>query len=217
MVEFKFSDVSLGESPVKVGKNVYQRYHYKIKKLAFPRKDRNKRFNKIVVYPVQGWFPSYTENFVFKFDRKKWEPEYFIDMATEPEWNGAIWLHPKTGRYVLRVPKDRGRQVRERLYCRGLWYDTYSHLWCRRRKRYRKSCYPKFVRSLELQAENERKCHSKQAAQKRQSAKILQQKSMQESRKNKPLQLHTQSQESREEKNKSIHTTVGKGSLSWQR
>lgn len=127
-------------------KKDYTRIGIHVKRLLSNRLDRTKRYRTCVVPPTEGWYPSKTANFVFR--SKSYDPQYLLEFAADFEWNPSIWLHSTSKRYVVRVPKDRERDVRKRLYERGMWYDTGTNLWNRRRRRARKKGYPSFVQSL---------------------------------------------------------------------
>lgn len=155
MKKFRFLTTSVIENiPPKETKS-YTRHGICVTQLVGHRLDRSKRYKECVVPPVLGWYPSKTANFVFR--GKNFDPQYLIEMSAEHEWNPSIWLHRKSGRYVLRVPKDRENEVWKRLYRRGLWYDPATNVWNRRRKRSRRKGYPSFVQSLSIQAKIEKK------------------------------------------------------------
>lgn len=167
------STASLG-GIVLTGENTYKKNGIRITRLVGQRLDRNTRYPVCILNPSQGWFPSKTANFVFR--DVSFDPHYIVQMASEDDWNPSIWLHAKSNRYVLRVPKDCGEKVRTRLYRRGLWYNPATNLWHCRRRRSKKQGYPSFVQSLELQAKGEKKCRSKEEAPKKLFLKISRRK-----------------------------------------
>lgn len=154
-MKFRLSNVAVTEDIPPKEKKSYRRNGIRVIQLASYRLDRAKRYRECVVPPVLKWYPSRTANFVFR--GKNLDPQFIMELAAEQAWNPSLWLHPISGRYVLRVPKDREKDVWKRLYRRGLWYDTAANLWNRRRKRSRRNGYPSFVQSLGIQEEKEKK------------------------------------------------------------
>lgn len=186
MVLMTLSHASLGGDRKFFGKKSYKKRGIRVTRLPGQRCDRNKRYPVCIIPFMLGWYPSKTANFVFK--NRKFDPQYLWKMASEIDWNPSVWLHRKSERYVVRVPKDRGKQVWTRLYARGMWYDPATNLWCRRRRRSRKSGYPSFVQSLSAQKKGERICRSKKEKAKKQSLKILLPKFAPANQKNRPSQ-----------------------------
>lgn len=154
MVESILSKESLGAVHTDFQKKSYQRNGIHVTPLVGQRRDRSKRYTICTVHPVKGWYPSKTANFVFK--SKDFDPQYLMRLSADMAWNPSVWIHSKSGRFVVRVPKDRGQDVWKRLYRRGLWYNPATNLWHKRRKKSRKSGYPSFIQSLGLQKKYEK-------------------------------------------------------------
>lgn len=165
---------SIGGSVKPFVKKVYKKAGIRVTRLSGQRVDRSKRYSECVIHPTLGWFSSKTANFVFRYT--KFDPHYLLKMCSENKWNPSIWLHSKSGRYVLRVPKYYAKAIRKRLYRRGLWYDPATNLWNKRRRRSRKSGYPSFVQSLMAQRAGEKLCRLQEEKAKALSVKMFRRK-----------------------------------------
>lgn len=116
----------------KKARKFYRRNGVKIYKLPCWRKSQHARYQEEIIPPVWGWYPSKTANFVFEDTEKLDLPMHLIGRIPA-FFNPAIWKHSTSGRYVLRVPRDRKGMVWDILYRLKFWYNPNDNLWRKRK------------------------------------------------------------------------------------
>jgi hypothetical protein len=110
-----------------------------------PVSSRLKRWRRIVVPPLMGWYASNMANFVIGV--RGMDADIIVELVPT-SFNPSVWVHKRNGLNVLRVPKNFKKKTIEKLFRAGYWYSAYDNQWRPRKWRVKRNMHSKRLQAV---------------------------------------------------------------------